>query len=91
MNVLILMGSPRLRGNTAELCRPFAEALEGEGARVRYVTLADKRIAPCKGCYACQEVSGEYGCVEKDDMFAVVEDIQWADLLVLATPIDAWY
>lgn len=27
MNVLILMGSPRLSGNTAELCKPFMEEM----------------------------------------------------------------
>ncbi len=91
MNVLILMGSPRLQGNTAELCKPFMEELKENGAAVRYVTLADKDIKPCQGCYACQQVAGEYGCVRKDDMFAVVEDIRWADLIVLATPIYAWY
>lgn len=89
MNVLILMGSPRLHGNTAELCKPFMEELKENEAEVRYVTLADKDIKPCKGCYACQEVSGEYGCCQKDDM--PVEDILWADLIVLATPIYAWY
>ena len=89
MTVLILMGSPRLSGNTAELCRPFMEELSVNGADVRYVTLADKDIRPCRGCSACQEVSGEYGCVQKDDM--PVEDILWADLIVLATPIYAWY
>ena len=89
MNVLILMGSPRLHGNTAELCKPFMEELKELGAAVRYVTLADKDVGPCKGCYACQEVSGEYGCVQKDEM--PVADILWADLIVLATPIYAWY
>ena len=89
MNVLILMGSPRPHGNTAELCKPFMEELKENGAEVRYVTLADKDIKPCKGCYACQEVSGEYGCCQNDDM--PVEDILWADLIVLATPIYAWY
>ena len=89
MNVLILMGSPRLNGNTAELCKPFMDELEAKGAQVRYVTLADKNINPCKGCYACQEVSGDYGCCQKDDM--PTEDILWADVIVLATPIYAWY
>ena len=89
MNVLILMGSPRLQGNTAELCKPFVEECKAHGAAVRYVPLADKNIHPCKGCYACQEVSGEYGCVQKDDM--PVADILWADLILLATPIYAWY
>ncbi len=89
MNVLILMGSPRLNGNTAELCKPFIAELKANGADVRYVTLADKNIAPCKGCYACQEISGVYGCVQRDEMPA--GDMLWADLIVLATPIYAWY
>jgi len=89
MKVLILMGSPRLHGNTAELCKPFMQELEAQGAELRYMTLADKNISPCKGCYACQEVSGEYGCCQRDGMPA--EDIIWADIIVLATPIYAWY
>lgn len=89
MNVLILMGSPRLGGNTAELCKPFISELEQSGASVRYVTLADKNINPCKGCYACQNVADNYGCVQKDDMPA--DDILWTDVIVLATPIYAWY
>ena len=88
MNILILMGSPRLTGNTAELCKPFMEEWKAAEADVRYITLADKNINPCKGCYVCQEVSGAYGCCQKDDM--PVEDILWADLIVLATPIYAW-
>lgn len=91
MNVLILMGSPRLNGNTAELCKPFMQVMTESGAAVEYVTLSDKCIKPCQGCYACQNVSGEYGCVLKDDMQDIVERIQWADLIVLATPIYAWY
>ena len=77
MNFLLLMGSPRLYGNTAELCKPFREELEQAGAQVRYVTLADKTIHPCKGCYACQNVEGAYGCVQQDDMQGIVSDILW--------------
>lgn len=91
MNVLILMGSPRLQGNTAELCKPFRETLEEKGCAVRYVTLVDKDIRPCLGCYHCQDVSGEYGCIQHDDMYPIVENVLWADLLVLATPIYSWY
>ncbi len=85
------MGSPRLNGNTAELCKPFLAELEKNGVEVRYTAVAERQIAPCKGCYACQQVSGEYGCAQKDDMYAVVEDIVWADCVVLATPIYSWY
>lgn len=89
MNVLILMGSPRLHGNTAELCKPFIDELKLNGADVRYITLADKDIKPCKGCYSCQKVAGEYGCCQNDEM--PFSDILWADIIVLATPIYAFY
>lgn len=35
MKVLVLMGSPRLHGNTAELCKPFMEELTKQGAEVK--------------------------------------------------------
>lgn len=91
MNTLIMMGSPRLYGNTAELCKPLMEELRAQGVQVRYVTLADRDIRPCRACYRCQDVEGAYGCVQQDGMANVVEDILWADLIVLATPIYSWY
>lgn len=91
MKVLILMGSPRKISNTAKLCEPFIDELKVNNAEVRYMALAEKKISPCLGCYACQNVEGEYGCVQKDDMYEVADGIQWADCIVLATPIYAWY
>ena len=91
MKVLILMGSPRINGNTAELCKPFMEELRMNGAEVKYIELEKKTINPCKECYACQEVAGEYGCAQKDDMPGIAEEMLWADCIILATPIFAWY
>ena len=91
MKFTVLMGSPRLQGNTATLCRPFLEELRACGAQVRYVTLADKRILPCRGCYVCQNVQDEYGCVLHDDMSPIVEYLLWSDCIVLAAPIYTWY
>ena len=91
MKVLILMGSPRIHGNTAELCKPFIQELEDRSVEVKYITLATKKIMSCKGCYACQNIPGEYGCMQKDDMYEVVNAIVWADCIILATPIYAWY
>ena len=91
MKVLILMGSPRINGNTAELCKPFIEELENNNAKVKYITLGDKEIKSCKGCAVCQNVQGAYGCMQNDYMNNIVEDIIWADCIVLATPIYSWY
>lgn len=91
MKFCILMGSPRINGNTAELCKPFITQLQNSGAETEYITLSDKNISPCRGCYACQQVSGEYGCTVHDDMQKIVESIISSDCLILATPIYTWY
>lgn len=91
MKVLILMGSPRLCGNTAELCKYFMDELRLQKAEVKYIELEKMNVNPCRECYACQDVSDEYGCAQKDDMSEIAKQILWADLIVLATPIFSWY
>jgi putative NADPH-quinone reductase len=84
------MGSPRLNRNTAELCKPFIDELRLHKADVDYITLHNKKIAPCLGCYHCQNVADKYGCAQQDDMQDIVEDILKSDVLVFATPIYTW-
>lgn len=91
MKFCVLMGSPRLDGNTAELAKPFIEELQTSGAEVDYITLADKKISPCKGCYVCQHVLNEYGCSQHDDMQQIVSAVLNSDCFVLAAPIYTWY
>ena len=87
MKILILMGSPRLQGNTAELCKHFMEELKTQNAEVQYIELEKMTINPCKECYACQDTAGVYGCAQKDDMTKIAEKMLWADAVILATPI----
>ena len=91
MNALILMGSPRLQGNTAELCKYFIEELRANGVEAEYTELDKMTINPCRECYVCQNVDGEYGCAQKDDMQEIAKQIIRADLIVLATPIFSWF
>jgi len=91
MKICVLMGSPRLNGNTAELLKPFIGELKENGVEVVHITLADKNISSCLGCYSCQDVSGEYGCIQQDDMQAIVLQIMSSDCFVLATPVYTWY
>ncbi len=85
------MGSPRKNGNTAEVCKHFMEALKESGVETVYITLDDKSILPCRGCFACQNVAGQYGCVQKDDVQSIVDEIISSDVVVFATPIYTWY
>lgn len=90
MRICVLMGSPR-HANTEALCRPFIDRLREGGAETEYFSLAEMDIAPCRGCYKCQQVSGEYGCCRHDDMYKIVDAVIAADCIVLATPIYTWY
>ena len=91
MQICVLNGSPRLHGNTAELLKPFLEELQQSDVTLNNYTLVQMNVASCKGCYHCQDVQGEYGCYQKDDMHAIAKAIMESDLIVLATPIYIWY
>ena len=91
MKFCVLMGSPKPDGNTAELLKPFTEELRSRGGGVEYITLYDKNIKPCRGCRACQQVNGKYGCVLDDDVPGIMGSILESDCIVLATPIYTWY
>jgi multimeric flavodoxin WrbA len=85
------MASPRLKGNTVELLKPFLAELESNKADVTYIALSEKNILPCSGCYACQDVNYEYGCIQQDDVLKIIEKIIACDCVILATPIYSWY
>ena len=84
-NVLILMGSPRKKGNTSILCDEFARGAEEAGKQVEKVIVVEKHINGCLGCNGCQRNGGT--CVQKDDMRDIYQKILAADVVVLASPI----
>lgn len=91
MKVLILNGSFRRGQNTDTLLEPVIDTLRAAQIEVETVLLSEKKIAPCTGCYACQNVFGAYGCVQHDDMYAIADAMQACDCFLLATPIYTWY
>ena len=91
MQVCILMASPRREGNTNALRIPFQEELERLGHRVSCRWLYDLDIRPCTACRTCQRDWTGMGCAIRDDVPQLAEEILRSELLVLATPIYAWY
>jgi len=91
MNVLVLMGSPRKEGNTAALLVPFCDELKAGGAEVETVWLYGREINPCIACRACQRDWSTFGCSQKDDVQDLFDKVLQSDLVVLATPIYAWF
>jgi multimeric flavodoxin WrbA len=89
MKVLALNSSPRVRGQskTELMLDSLVAGMRHGGAQVELVTLREKTIRNCIGCYTCwTKTPGT--CVHKDDMSRELFP-KWleSDLAVYATPL----
>jgi multimeric flavodoxin WrbA len=84
--VIVLLGSPRKKGNSAILADQIARGAKSVGARVETLFIHGMKIAPCKSCYACQKPNSK-GCSIKDDMQKVYKKLREADAWVIASPV----
>lgn len=84
MRVLGIAGSPRRGGNTDLLLAEVMKGAASKGAEVKTIVLNDLEITPCQHCDACFE-AGE--CRIKDDMQMVYDELERADRIVLASPV----
>jgi multimeric flavodoxin WrbA len=84
--VLIVMASPRPRGNSTVLAEEAARGARDAGAEVRTVRLAELLFGPCRACEACRQ-PGAKGCVQDDDLKALHPEIKSARGLLIASPI----
>lgn len=82
--VLIISTSPRKNGNSDPLAQAFAGGAKEAGHDVAFVAFREKNIQYCRGCLACQKT---FRCVIKDDMAAILENMQKADVVCFATPV----
>ena len=83
---LVILGSPRRKGNSTTLAGRVAAGARAAGAEVESVRLYDLDIRPCTACDACK-VSIEKDCVLDDDMRELYPKLRRADIWVLASPI----
>jgi multimeric flavodoxin WrbA len=84
--VLVLLGSPRRKGNSAILAEAIAGGARAAGAGVETVFLHGLTIGPCRGCYACQKPKSR-GCAIDDDMQPLYRKMLEADAWVIASPV----
>jgi len=82
--VLILSGTPRKKGNSRVLCEQFMQGAVAAHHDVELLSLAEKEVRPCTGCYACR-AKGK--CAQQDDMKAILASMIDADVIVMATPV----
>lgn len=87
--IVILNGSPRLNGNTAELCSAFTEGAETAGHSVTRFDLQTMNIHPCLGCFKGGKDPAS-PCAQKDDMDKIYSVYREADIVVFASPLYCW-
>ena len=91
MKFCVCMGSPRAEGNTAALLAPFLEECRALGVETQVIFLHDRAVKPCLGCMTCQDCLEGPGCVQDDGFGEVFQAMADSDVIVLATPIYAFF
>jgi multimeric flavodoxin WrbA len=84
--VLVVMGSPRRKGNSATLAQNVIAGAKSAGAEVESFYLHEMDVRPCDGCCECRQ-DGSRGCVIDDDMQELYPKLLQADALVIASPV----
>ncbi len=84
--LMVVMASPRPKGNSSVLAAEAARGAAEAGAEVRTVRLADLSFSPCRACDACRKTNAK-GCVHNDDVKALRGAIKASDALLIASPV----
>ena len=89
MKISTILGSPKLKGNTALVLSKF-EDLAGENHQIERINLVDYDINGCLGCLKCQENRDEPACIQKDQVSGLLDKLLASDALIYATPLYCW-
>jgi multimeric flavodoxin WrbA len=87
MQVLGIVGSPRIGGNTEVLVDEVLAGAKEAGASVEKVILNKLDIKPCQACNSCHKTGH---CVHEDDMPILLDKMVQSDVWILGTPIYWW-
>ena len=84
MKIVILSGSPRLKGTTAALLDSFTDELHKLGHDWQIFQAAREKFSACTGCASCDESAQ---CIFSDAMSALYSPLIDADGVVFVTPV----
>lgn len=85
MKVLLVNGSPNLKGCTYTALQEIAEVLHGEGIETEIFQLGKEPIRGCVGCNGCRKLGGE--CVYKDLVNTFLDKAKESDGFVFGSPV----
>lgn len=84
MKVLLINGSPRMKGNTTLALEEMVKTFHAEGIETEMINIGNKAI---RGCIACGTCRDRGQCVFDDEVNLCAEKFEECDGLVLASPV----
>lgn len=84
MKVLLINGSPRIKGCTARALKEVEEALNKEGIETENIFVGNKDVRGCISCNSCVK-NGK--CVFDDAVNEIASKFEKADGIVIGTPV----
>ncbi len=88
--IVVLNGSPRIRGNTSQVLGLLTQELARGKASLLQHDLYRMSFRGCAHCDKCKKRDEETGCQLKDGFQKVLADIVRADCVVVASPVYCW-
>nr|WP_315019775.1 flavodoxin family protein [uncultured Aminipila sp.] len=90
MKILLLNGSPRIKGNTETALNQIIQGIQSNihEAQIELFNITDLKISGCINCDACKKNDGN--CVMLDDSFKIIQKIYDSDIVILGTPVYYW-
>lgn len=85
INLLGISGSPRLASTDYVVRDALDYASQKHTVSTEYVSMHDRTINFCIHCDFC--VRKREGCIQKDGMEEIYEKLQWADAVIIGTPV----
>ncbi|MDR5658006.1 flavodoxin family protein [Serpentinicella sp. ANB-PHB4] len=85
MKVIGITGSPREKSNTEYYVQYTLDKIKEHGIETELITLRDKKIHHCTGCYGC--ITAKECTLEKDDFEEVFNKMLEADGILVGSPV----
>ncbi len=88
--IVAIVGSYRKGGTIDTAVKAVLEGAREQGAETETVYLTEQHIEFCRNCRECMQATGQQRgkCPQHDDMEPILERIEAADAVVLASPVN---
>ena len=84
LKTLLISGSPKPDGNTAQLMQECAKVIQAQGVETEMISFAGMSIESCNACGKCSE-TGQ--CDLHDGLNEIIKKVRSAQGLIVGTPV----